>query len=190
MATGRRYELLRSPLPTGLVAGISGNAPNEIKELPVRWLMIFRKDGKGFAGAIAGRVKVTEVSVVPHPADPLKLEGKVVSEIDVTEDMCNSSGVVDDGCIAFLIDESSTTAMVVINAYSDINAVAGVSQTINFCFHHPAVVGTKLRIVSTSLASGYESNSGRCEVIDMSNHRLVASGTQMTMPPSMPKSWQ
>jgi hypothetical protein len=73
--------------------------------------------------------------------------------------MCNSNGVIDDGCIALLIDElatffyalhgetnflslcrCSTTAMVVINAHCGLNTPAGVSQTINFCFHHPAVV--------------------------------------------------
>lgn len=88
MATGTnggRYQLLQLPLPAELLAGISGNAPNEIKELPVKWLTIFRKDGKGFGGAIAGRLKVTEVSVVAHPDDPLKAEGKVITEIDVTE---------------------------------------------------------------------------------------------------------
>lgn len=88
MATGTnggRYQLLQLPLPAEFLAGISGNAPNEIKELPVKWLTIFRKDGKGFAGGITGRLKVTEVSVVPHPDDPLKMEGKVITEIDVTE---------------------------------------------------------------------------------------------------------
>jgi len=87
MATdaNKRLQLLKLPLPAELLAEISGNAPNEIKELPVKWLTIFRKDGKGFAGAIAGRLKVTEVSVVPHPHDPLKMEGKVVTEIDVEE---------------------------------------------------------------------------------------------------------
>lgn len=77
--------MLRLPLPAEILAGISGNAPDEIKELPAKWLTIFRNNGKGFAGAIAGRLKVTEVSVVPHPDDPLKMEGKVITEIDVTE---------------------------------------------------------------------------------------------------------
>jgi len=84
-ATTRTLRLLQSRLPAELLAGISGNAPNEIKELPVKWLTIFRKDGKGFAGAITRRLKVTEVSVVPHPHDPLKMEAKVVTEIDVEE---------------------------------------------------------------------------------------------------------
>lgn len=90
MATGTngrhyQWQLLQIPLPAELLAGISGNAPDEIKELPVKWLTIFRKHGKGFAGAIAGRLKVTEVSVVAHTDDPLKAEGKVITEIDVTE---------------------------------------------------------------------------------------------------------
>jgi hypothetical protein len=48
-----------------------------VDNIPERW--------EGFAGAIAGRLKVTEVSVVAHPDDPLKAEGKVITEIDVTE---------------------------------------------------------------------------------------------------------
>ncbi|KDR84176.1 hypothetical protein GALMADRAFT_220003 [Galerina marginata CBS 339.88] len=182
--SSQKSHYLQSRLPDELTSGITGNAPLEIKELPLKWLAIFRNKGRGFAGSVAARLKVTDVSVVPSVDDPLKKEGKVVCDIEVTPDMCSERGVLDEGCIFFLIDECSTVAMVVINAYDGLNTPPGVSQTINTFYHNPALVGMKLRLVSTSLSSGLQTNAGRCEVWDTKNHRLVASGTQQTMPPS------
>ncbi|KAF8958497.1 hypothetical protein BDZ97DRAFT_1841709 [Flammula alnicola] len=184
-----RLEFLQSRLPEDVIAGITGNASPEIKEIPLKWLSVFRNKGKGFAGDIAGRVRVTDVSIVASVDDPLKMEGKVTMEITVTPDMCNGQGVLDEGCIVFLIDECSTTAMVVINAYDGLNTPPGVSQVINTFYHSTAIVGTTLRIVNRSVATGRESNAGKTELWDTANHRLVASGTQLTMPPSIPPKW-
>ncbi|PPQ68625.1 hypothetical protein CVT25_005535 [Psilocybe cyanescens] len=180
---------LRSRLPADITSGITGNTPLELKEIPVKWLAIFRNKGTGFGGNISARIKVVDVSVVPNPDDPLKMEGKVTCEIEVTPDMCSSGGTLNQGCIVYLIDECSTLAMVIINAHTGLNTPPGVSQTINTYFHFPAVVSTKLRIVSASLASGEETNTGKCEVWDKNNHRLVATGIQQTMSPSKPATW-
>ncbi|KAJ3511167.1 hypothetical protein NLJ89_g4255 [Agrocybe chaxingu] len=98
-------NILESPLPDSLLDSITGNVPREIKELPVKWLAVFRNEGTGFAGNISGRVKVTDVSVVPGVDDPLRMEAKVTTEVEVTEDMCDSQGVLHEGCIIYLIDE-------------------------------------------------------------------------------------
>ncbi|KAF8204565.1 hypothetical protein BJ912DRAFT_1027965 [Pholiota molesta] len=182
-------DVLQLPLPNNLTAEITGNVSSEIKEIPLKWLAIFRNRGKGFAGKIAGRLRVVDVSVVPNPDDSSKMEARVTTEIDVTPDMCNAQGTLDKGCIVFLIDECSTTAMVVISAYNDRYNPPGVSQTINTLFHSEAIVGTKLRIVNRSLESGRDANSGKTEIWDTANHRLIASGTQITMPPSVPPKW-
>lgn len=80
----RNREYLKSRLPDSATADITGNAPVEIKELPIKWLTLFRGKEKGFAGPIVSRVKVTDVSILPCAQDPLKLEGKVTCEVDVT----------------------------------------------------------------------------------------------------------
>ncbi|PPR04664.1 hypothetical protein CVT24_011882 [Panaeolus cyanescens] len=56
-------------------------------------------------------------------------------------------------------------------------------------FHSPASVGTKLRIINKSLAVGETSNSAKTEIWDVQNNRLVASGAQLSMPPSTPMNW-
>ncbi|CAA7259320.1 unnamed protein product [Cyclocybe aegerita] len=173
----RMMNILESPLPDSLLDSITGNVPREIKELPVKWLAVFRNEGTGFAGNVGERVKVTDVSVVAGVDDPLRMEAKVTTEVEVTEDMCDSQGVLHEGCIVYLIDECSSIAMVVSNAYEDNYQPPGVSQTINTLFHARALVGTKLRLLNFSVANGDQSNAGRTEVWDATNRRLVASGS-------------
>ncbi|KAG6872720.1 hypothetical protein C0995_007287 [Termitomyces sp. Mi166 len=88
-----------------VIAAVAGNAPREVKEIPLKWLAIFRARKVSFANSIAHRIKVVEVSVVNNPDDQHRIEGKVVCEIDVTEDMLNESGYLHEGCAVFLIDE-------------------------------------------------------------------------------------
>ncbi|KAF8914392.1 hypothetical protein CPB84DRAFT_1759143 [Gymnopilus junonius] len=175
--------------PNNLISGVEGNASTEIKEIPVKWLAFFRNKGKGFAGSISGRLRVTEVSILPNVDDPEFIDGKVVCEIEVTEDMCNARGVLHEGCTFFLLDECSTVAMVVANAHNGFNDSPGVSQTINTFYHRSALPGAKLRIVSTSISSGLDKYVGKCEIRDIGHNHLVASGIQQMMPPSTPYQW-
>ncbi|KAG6836388.1 hypothetical protein H0H93_008533 [Arthromyces matolae] len=68
------------------IASVEGNAPPEIKQVPLKWLAVFRRRKVSFANSIAHRVKVTEVSILKSPDDEHRIEGKVVCEIDVTQD--------------------------------------------------------------------------------------------------------
>ncbi|KAF9445329.1 hypothetical protein P691DRAFT_795618 [Macrolepiota fuliginosa MF-IS2] len=188
-ASKDRADFLLQPLPRESMRYITGNAPQDIKEIPVKWLAIYRHRGNSFACNIAQRIKVVDVSVVPNVDDPLKKDGRVTTEIEVTPDMCNPKGVLHDGCKVFLIDECSATVLTTINAFEGHSFLSGVSQTMNVLFHAPASVGTKLRIVSRSLTSGNAMNSCRCEVWDTKHNRLVASGTQIMMDPSTPTEW-
>jgi len=182
-----RGHYLKSRLPDNLTADITGNAPIEIKELAVKWLAIFHGKGKGFIGPIVSRVKVTDVSILPSTDDPLKLEGKVTCEIDVTPDMCDEQGLLAQGCLVTLFDEGSNMSMIVATAAAGRHPFSGVSQTINMYFHASAVAGVKLRLVHFSIASDSQIKSGRSEIWDATNRRLVASGTQLSIPPSVPK---
>jgi acyl-coenzyme A thioesterase 13 len=76
-------KFILEPLDPSLTAHIDGNAPVSIKELPVKWLAIFRSRGNGFCHDIAERVVVTEVSIGPRIENPEKIEGKVVCEVEV-----------------------------------------------------------------------------------------------------------
>jgi len=180
----QRKEYLKSRLPDNATADITGNAPVEIKELPIKWLTFFRGKGPGFASSILSRVKVTDVSILPSREDPLKLEGKVTCEVEVTTDMCNERGVLAQGCLVTLLDEGTNLSMAVASAAEGSWQSVGVSQTINVFFHAPATIGVKLRLVHSSMASDSRINSARSEIWDATNHRLVASGTQLAMSPS------
>ncbi|KAG6917680.1 hypothetical protein DXG01_001655 [Tephrocybe rancida] len=68
--------------PDDVVAEVAGNAPREIKEVPLKWLALFRARKVSFANPIAHRIKVVEVSVVQNPEDEKRIEGRVVCEID------------------------------------------------------------------------------------------------------------
>ncbi|KAJ3562825.1 hypothetical protein NP233_g9335 [Leucocoprinus birnbaumii] len=145
-----RVDFLQGPLAEGLIANITGNAPQEIKELPVKWLMIYRARGNSFSCQIADRIKVVDVSVVPNVDDPLKNDGRVTTEIEVTPDMCNAQGVLHDGCKVFLIDECSATVLTTINAFEGHGFMSGVSQTMNVLFHAPATIRTTAQRYKTS----------------------------------------
>jgi len=174
-------------LPHSAIVDITGNAPVEIKELPIKWLALFHDNGKGFAGSIMSRVKVTDVSII-HDSSTLRLEGKVSCEIEVTPDMCDEQGVLAQGCIFTLLDEGTNISMAVASAAEGGWRPGGVSQTINVFFHAPAAIGVKLHLVHSSIASDSQMFSARSEIWDATNHRLVASGTQLTMSPSRLKN--
>ncbi|KAF9458490.1 hypothetical protein BDZ94DRAFT_102837 [Collybia nuda] len=184
-------QSLRSFLETRLedevVSLVSGNAPREIKEIPIKWLTIFRNRKISFANSIADRIKVVEVSIVENPEDPFKIDGRVVCEIDVTSDMLNATGAMHEGCAVFLIDECSACSLAVLNAAEGRPSRPGVSQAINTIFHSQARLGTRLRIVNTSMTGGVEMTSCKAEIWDIQNHRLIASGVQLQMMPSRPR---
>lgn len=200
-----------NPLPSHLIAHIRGNAPDYIKELPVKWLTIFARDHydgalrggkKGFGaqgGDMASQMRVTEVGILPKtdsvpplhtssagsdPAQPAPVEGRVVVEIEVTADMCDQQGLLAQGALAFLIDECSTLSMVVANYAEDRPSPPGVSCNISVGFHGVARQGTTLRIVNRSLSVGRGLNSGRSDVWCTQQNKIIATGTQTTMPPS------
>ena len=115
---------LSTSLDASLTDNIIGNAPFPIKELPVKWLAIFRSRGNGYCNDVAEKLKVTEVSIGTSAEDPQKLEGMTACEVEVTPgalillgperpphspavlaDMCTAQGAVHQGVIMFLIDE-------------------------------------------------------------------------------------
>ncbi|KAF9000294.1 hypothetical protein BDQ17DRAFT_1359971 [Cyathus striatus] len=150
---------LKSRLERDCIEHIKGNASDEIKEIPVKWLAL-RVD-------VAHRLRVAEVWVLPSPDDPVKLEAKVCVEVNVTP------GTLHDGCVLFLLDEVTAITAAAINAAEGRISYPGVSNTINAMFHAPASV------------LGSDSNTARVEIFD-SDHRLVASGAQLLMQPSKP----
>jgi len=122
--------------------------------------------------------------VISNPESPQKLESRVVCETEVTEDMLNPFGSVHGACLILLIDECSTLPLSVVMHREGRETFAGVSQTLNTVFHAPASLGTKLKIISTTISIGKRAMSCQAEIWDADNKRLVATGIQTKMIPS------
>ncbi|KAF4601438.1 hypothetical protein EYR38_006091 [Pleurotus pulmonarius] len=142
----------------------------------------------GFGTGIADRLVVTDVSIIQNSAEPLRADARVVCELEVTEDMANIAGNMHGGCSIYLVDSCSTLPLSAwLAAQPDRKNDSGVSQSINTVFHAPAPVGTKLRIISTSTMTEGAIFASRCQIWDVINHRLIASGVHLKMIASQPK---
>ncbi|KAF9498890.1 hypothetical protein BDN71DRAFT_312070 [Pleurotus eryngii] len=179
--------LARFPIDPDKVKQVSGNASYEAKEIAYKWLAVFLSAGEGFCGNVASRVRIMEASIIQNPEEPDKLESRVVCEIDVEEDMLNPLGNLHGGCSIFLIDECSTLPLSVLLYSLGRPTSGGVSQTINTTFHAPTPLGTKIRLVNTSMIIEEPMLCTRSEVWDVDNHRLISSAVQTKMLPSQPK---
>jgi len=165
---------------------ITGNAPDEIKNHVAKQFTLLMDRGSGFADFITGRFRLTEVSLSETAEEPTKLEAKTVFEAVVEKDMLNAQKVLHGGCAGHIVDCSTTAAILAIGKASGGTGGPGMSLVINNVFHSPALLGDRLRIVSTSLMRTARTKSARCEIWNETRHRLVVSGMQVQMEPSAP----
>ncbi|RDB19982.1 Acyl-coenzyme A thioesterase 13 [Hypsizygus marmoreus] len=177
------------------VARIAGNASEDVKRALahpgaffVNRAMLEGVKGPIFGETITNRMVVTEVSVEQKKEEPSRLEGKVVCELTVEEDMINGGGNIHGGCSAFLIDICSTLALTALSMSNTGDVYISVSQSLNIVYHSPAALGDKLRIVNTTMTLGARAHSARTEIWNATHHRLVSSGVHIKMQPSFPKS--
>ncbi|EJD05257.1 uncharacterized protein FOMMEDRAFT_105485 [Fomitiporia mediterranea MF3/22] len=166
---------------------IAGNASDHVKQALAIGLNVFMGGGRGFADAIGGRLRIVSADVFRKADEPEKLEGKVVCEIDVEQDMVNGGGNVHGGCSAYLIDLCSTLPIIALSQSTERGGNGGVSQVIDVVYHSPARIGDRLRIVSTTMSLGTRAMSARCEIWNKTHHRLVATGVHIKMDPSPAK---
>ncbi|EPQ58891.1 hypothetical protein GLOTRDRAFT_54445 [Gloeophyllum trabeum ATCC 11539] len=166
---------------------IPGNVSPEVKQAAASWLNLFfsrNADTPAFADSVGKRLKLTEVSINPKADEPGKTECKVVCEITVSSDMLNGLGSLHGGCSAYLIDDCSSLPLAAYSLVTGGTGSPGVSQSLNVVYHAPALLGDKLRIVSTTIAVGSRIMSARCEIWNDTHHRLVSSGVHIKMEPS------
>ncbi|KAG2047664.1 hypothetical protein BDR06DRAFT_963700 [Suillus hirtellus] len=145
------------------------------------------KPFRGFKAEFVSRMQLTEASVLSKAEEPDKLEGRTVFEVIVDEgalDMFNEVGTMHGGCLAMLIEICSSMPIYILGASTGACGTFGVQQSLNIVFHSPAVLSDKLRIVCTTLTLGSRARSGRCEVWNVTRHRLVASAVYINMVPS------
>jgi len=168
---------------------IAGNASPEIKKfveiLPAKFSSSEGRKSEGFAYTISTSMILSEVSVLRNPEEPSKWKGRVVWDLTVSPDMLNSEGTVNGGCLAFLIDQCASMPNIALGVALEGSARYRVTQSLDIVHHSPAVLGDKLRLVSTTIDNTDETMSARTEIWNSSKQRLVASGVLMQMYPSL-----
>ncbi|KAF8841562.1 hypothetical protein BDN67DRAFT_1010497 [Paxillus ammoniavirescens] len=174
-------------------AAIGGNASKELKQSLLDIVIAAAKGIKargirGFEPDIITRLEWTEVSVLKNAEEPKKLEGRVVLETTVEGDMLNIQGTLHGACSALLIDSCSMMPIALLDLVTTGKADLGATQSIYILFHGPAMIGDRLRIVSTTITLGGRVQSSRCEIWNITHHRLVASGIHTKMPASDAKT--
>ncbi|KAF8437160.1 HotDog domain-containing protein [Boletus edulis BED1] len=162
---------------------IPGNAPQHLKQSLLDLISAEAKlnrarGTRGFEPEIASRIA----------EEPERLEGRVVGEITVHDDMLNGRGTIHGACSALLIDNCSSMPIALLNLATTGKGDLGVSQSLHILYHAPAVTNDKLRIVSTSITLGSRVLSSRCEIWNVTKHRLVASGVHTKMVASVPNT--
>ncbi|EDR00370.1 uncharacterized protein LACBIDRAFT_314361 [Laccaria bicolor S238N-H82] len=176
------------------ISHIAGNASPEIKRFLGYPSLFFGShmsanvDSPIFGEEIQKRIKVTELSVDEKREEASRLEGRVVAEIVVAEDMLNGNGTLHGGCIAWLIDMCSSLALTALRMTTSGKFQMSVTQSLNVVYHSPASLGDKIRLVNTTLTLGARAHSVRTEIWNDTHRRLVASGVHIKMLPSAPKA--
>ncbi|KAL1736318.1 HotDog domain-containing protein [Schizophyllum commune] len=177
----RRAWVEPAALPDyGDVTLIRGNAPDYVKQLMCNTFYGYGVgEGDAFGSTVGHSVMFKEISIDRRLEKQGRFEAVTVAELLVTKHMLNGAGMLHGGCIAYLIDN---TPLVVLGLVSNVNGV-GVTQGMNIMFHAPAPVGTRLRIVSTSVSLGGRVMTARCEIVDRDTGRTVASAFINKMQP-------
>ncbi|KAL5478305.1 hypothetical protein ACEPAI_2489 [Sanghuangporus weigelae] len=139
------------------------------------------------SGRRSGRVGATHrrnKSIDPNGRSASSATATAVAELTVDKTMVNGNGMMHGGCTAYLIDNCGSVPLVVLGVVRGRNGV-GVTQALNILFHAPAPLGSRLEIVSTSLALGGRSMTSRCEIFNKTTGRLVASAFINKMEPKL-----
>ncbi|EJD47646.1 hypothetical protein AURDEDRAFT_183832 [Auricularia subglabra TFB-10046 SS5] len=138
--------------------------------------VVRRRNGR-FAHDIASRVQLKDARA--ERKNDKVVSTTVVCEAVVKQDMLNGGGRVHGACLAYLVDLCTTFALQLHSIESGGNGDEGTTQTLNVVYHAPAPEDVILRIACTSLSVDDKTMSGKCEVWDADNKRLVASGMQL-----------
>lgn len=167
----------RSASNTSSRTEIAGNISSSIKQ---KILNIFTYSVGGFCNNIGSRTRLVHIDVCKKQAGGML--ARVVCEVEVTKDMLNMFEIMHGACGAYLVDICTSTSLAVLALATSSNIIS-VSQTLNLVYHGGARVGTKLRIVSTTITNYGRLMASRCEIYDKETERILVSGVQTKVDP-------
>ncbi|KAF8344271.1 uncharacterized protein EI90DRAFT_3284681 [Cantharellus anzutake] len=155
---------------------VAGSVPVETKE---QILKLHQAGGNGFAAHVVRKLRIISADFEPM------LEGRreqvvVVSEIEVTPDMCNGWWIMHGGCAATILD-AATSLPVPAFIRSEEWLYSGVSSSLSVNYYLPAGLGERLKVIATTRAGGKRSVTVQGEI--WSKKGLVASCVHVKMVP-------
>ncbi|KAI0366951.1 hypothetical protein BV20DRAFT_971261 [Pilatotrama ljubarskyi] len=196
----------RAPAPNDDSATVKSNLADGTVQLLQNILayhVAHYTDSKVFGNNHAKSLKLVEAYVVPRgeggqsvqgeklrqslpgtdilKGKPDDLEALTVCEATVEEDMLNVYGTLSGACATLLIDIATFSALFALGVVAGTDP-SGFSVSMNVAWHAPALRGTTLRFVSSSLSLKPRIASAKCEVYDKKTGRLLVSATQIISP--------
>ncbi|THU91053.1 hypothetical protein K435DRAFT_674919 [Dendrothele bispora CBS 962.96] len=172
------------PLPGSEVdvSQIRGNVSDQSKRLAVNIFSHFiGAREENFGAQVGRRLKLVEMNVSSR--NGRATEAQTVFEIAVAKDMCNIYGTLHGACATYIVDPCSVSALVVLGAALGVDGT-GVSQSMNLIWHQPAKIGTRLRVLSTSIYIEGRIRTSRCELWGVDDDKLYVSAVHSTVNPN------
>lgn len=74
--------IVLAPMPLSATVSIGGNAPQELKEMAVKWYDILHQKGS-YVRSVRERLSITEVSLLSVPGEERGDQVKMVCEVNV-----------------------------------------------------------------------------------------------------------
>ncbi|TBU39119.1 hypothetical protein BD309DRAFT_970375 [Dichomitus squalens] len=109
------------------------------------------------------------------------LEATTVCELVVDQSMLNVHGTFAGACAAHIIDIATFSPLFALATVTGSDP-SGFSTSMNLVWHAPAVLGSTLRFVGTSLSCKAKFATARCEVYDKEKGTLIVSATHVVAP--------
>ncbi|KAK7453558.1 hypothetical protein VKT23_001443 [Stygiomarasmius scandens] len=170
------------PGPRVDVSQIRGNVSDQSKRLAVNIFSHFiGAKEQSFGAEVGQRLRLVEMNVWVRNGKAS--QAQTVFEITVAKDMCNIFGTLHGACATYIVDPCSVSALVVLGAAMGVDGT-GVSQSMNLIWHQPAKMGTKLRVVSTSVYIEGRIRTSRCELWGLDDDKLYVSAVHSTVNPN------
>ncbi|EPT00814.1 hypothetical protein FOMPIDRAFT_1121627 [Fomitopsis schrenkii] len=184
-----------APFPNDDPASIKGNVSTEQKRLSgnvFAWHIANFPGSRVFGHSVFKDLKLTAIYIWTMNAGEIAelfedtmsreaIRGQTICELTVTEEMLNVHHTFAGGCSAHLVDIGTFSSLLTLSVVTGID-YTGLSTALNITFHSPAVLGTQLKMVSSSISTSGRIMAARAEVYDKKTSRLLVSAVHTIAP--------
>ncbi|KAF8626718.1 hypothetical protein AX17_006484 [Amanita inopinata Kibby_2008] len=160
---------------------VKGNITDDEKRLALKLFRHFSGAGKktAFVPWISETFTYKEMWV--YGREGALQNGRIVGEVRaesmhevvVTENMCNSFGILHGACASLILDMCSISPIVILGLALGIDTT-GVSQSLNIIFHQPVRLGRVLKVKAHTISMKGRILTSRGEVRANHSHNLLS----------------